>query len=527
MHNLFEPMDFMENLEDAATGDYAVLPRKTLRERQYDPSPLVLVPKYQGDFLEKLKNAPIQGKPLVAANPDSLWDFSWPSEWLKHQEHPFPRELVDDFYDINKPGEGAGYDTLKNYDDRSWDPWDAPEMSEDKVERMWTYKEAEKRVVAAYLSNENEHGPCSKTVVALYLLNGLPVELFLPENIKNAKLLSDLEKTRRTNSAGGTYFPSLAGITVRLLRAEPKIGRWVFATTSGKAEPYRTIFQFIPYKNIRETPKLHVRVSCSCPSFLFWGAQYHAIMGDYLYGKIRPKFAPPVKRDPKGRFLVCKHILACIPIVSKYKLSPISPEIRKQIEKAPRFEIEKEVPPEKLRIPKEFISVAKKSHIKDIVEKWDEFPRKRKSWIMSLEDPKDVTFFAHRFPETSTAYVAERLKQLAKIPKKKKEAMKYLEEIGEIKLPEIKIPASLKNFDTDQTVQSEITNIQNKKDPIKREIIKNQVDPDQLAYIAYKFHNDDQILSFVLEKLDEMAKDTSTQMEENRKKAKHWMREIL
>ncbi len=61
------------------------------------------------------------------------------------------------------------------------------------------------------------------------------------------------------------------------------------------------------------TNKLDVRTSCTCPAWLWWGAQFNATMNDYRYGPIFPKFAPPDIRDKDRNFLACKHIIACIP----------------------------------------------------------------------------------------------------------------------------------------------------------------------------------------------------------------------
>jgi len=547
MHNLFEPRTPVDNLEDASSGGYEAQPLKTLRERNYNPVPLILVPKYHGDFLEKLKNQPVHGKPIKEgggnANPENLWDFSMPSEWLKHQEKPHPRNLVDDFYSINSPGpedQGDGNQALNEYwNSRGWDPSDAPEMSEDKIDRMQNFKDMKKRVASSFLSQITQDSmPNASNVVASFLMHNMPIELVIEiNNVKTAKLLEDFKKSLITTKTRGTRPPGNAtvgegfltvpGVTARLARAEPRVGRWTFATTSGR-DVYRTVFQFIPYKNVRETSKLHVRTTCTCPSWLFWGAQYHAVMEDYLYGRIRPKFAPPSKRDPKGQFLVCKHVLACLPIVSRYKLGGITVEVKKRIEKEPKFQIEKKVPEEKLRIPKDLISVGRNPKIKDIVKRWDESPRKRRSWVMGL-DPDEAAFIAHRFPQTSTALVAERLKQLAKMPKFKKEAEELLDEIQDIeKAPgAVKIPAPLKKYEMDPALQESLDGIKGESAKAKRKVVMEQTDPDQLAYMAFKLHDDDELLSSVLEKLDNMAKDTSSQMEDNRQTAKRWLREIL
>lgn len=533
MHNLFLPRDYADNLEDAESGAYESQPRRTLRERQYTPMPLVLIPRYKGDFLQKLRDEP-QGKPLEveAANPENLWDFSMPSEWLKHQEKPHPRVLVDLFYDMNKPGQGVGEKKLKEYWDRGWESNEAPPWSEDVVQRQWQGppKNRAARVASRFISEQldSNKNPHIGKVIASYLLESLPIELLLDtHNYRTAMLLSDFDKSLITTKDKGTRPPSVSGVSVRLIRAEPRVGRWTFAASSG-TESYTTVFQFIPHRNVRDTVKLHVRVSCTCPSFLFWGAQYHAVMKDYLYGGIKPKFAPPRKRDPHGTFLVCKHILACIPLVSRYRIQLMPAALRKRIEKEPKLKIVKEFPEEKLRIPKELEKMDERPEIKNIIENWEDNPRKRRGWIMKLDDPDEIIYMVHRFPESS-GYAAERLKQLAKKPATKKEALKLLEKLKALKevkkVPEVKMPAVLKKYETNVPLQDAMKGWEKEEDRIK--FITEQTDPDMLAYLAYKFHDDNETVTDIVKKLREIAKDEKTQMGQHRIKAEHWLKEIL
>jgi hypothetical protein len=52
---------------------------------------------------------------------------------------------------------------------------------------------------------------------------------------------------------------------------------------------------------------LDVRVSCGCPAFLYWGAQWNLAQGDALEGEPRPLLQAPT--DP-ARFqnVICKHL---------------------------------------------------------------------------------------------------------------------------------------------------------------------------------------------------------------------------
>jgi hypothetical protein len=54
---------------------------------------------------------------------------------------------------------------------------------------------------------------------------------------------------------------------------------------------------------------LDVKVSCSCPAFLYWGAQWNLGEGDALYNKKNPRPLYQAPTDPQ-RFqnIICKHI---------------------------------------------------------------------------------------------------------------------------------------------------------------------------------------------------------------------------
>lgn len=432
--NLFPPPTQLEDLEEGSEGVYDVQPRPAMRGRPYGPVPLMLRPTYKGDFLEQLKE-----KNKCSADPSNLLDFSTPEEMLKHQEEPSVRDIQDDFYEYNRPGD-EGYNALKDYYKRDWEDTEAPEMSEDKLIRMMKppahpeqktfelFRAA--KVVMSFLDKVSQPNP--QLVVAKYLMEVSPLEIMTEDSgSRTAKYLNDLEKTE-IFTKNIWHKPPTTGVSVRLYRAEPKVGRWTFRTSSGK-ESYITVFQFIPDRRIVEANKLNVRVSCSCPSFLFWGAQFNAVMGDYFYGKIRPKFTPPKKRDPAGRFLVCKHILACIPVVSNYRLQPISDEIKKKIKAPNKIELDKKAPKEELRIPNDLLPIGEKPEMKTLVDKWETMTRsKRRLAVLGLEDPEEVAYLAHRFPDTATVFVVEKLKSMASKEKKaevREEAKELLQEI--------------------------------------------------------------------------------------------------
>lgn len=471
MHNLFPPRPLLEEMADAASGAAELQPRRTLRRRHYKTKPLKIKPDYDGDFLDKIRDQDpdlmspdlMEGEGIYirAGNPTNLLDFTMPSEMLKHQERPYPRENPPaGIPERNRPDEGAGMDTIQDWYDRGWDPNDAPEMSEDKHLRMWgprdcwpplinknflkpqlpiEEKKKAHRIIDAFCSMENKrgisassNGPDPKNVVAQYMLGVCSAEIELDtRNKKTAKYLNDLSDPEQYSKKRG-YKP-VTPDRVYPIRMSPKEAKFIFGSRADTYNPnqkrvpdnYRIIFQFIPSGVTRDVNKLHVRVSCTCPSFLYYGAQYNAGIGTgddyYLYGKVRPLFLPPNKKDPQRRFTVCKHILGAIPMVMRYKLPALEPRVKRRLKRKPKVEVEKEkIPEEKIKIPPELRGAARKQPVKGIIKKWpDMTPDERAKFIEDLKNPDDVAYLAHRFPMTATKPIIEKLRDMAKKRRKR------------------------------------------------------------------------------------------------------------
>jgi hypothetical protein len=414
--NLFPNRPLLEDMEDAASGARDIQPRKTLRNRMHGRplEPLIIRPEYSGDFLDKLR-AEFKNK-----SADSLLDFTSPDERAKYLPNVIPRDLQDEWYDINRPGEGAGYTDLKQYHDRGWDEEDAPEISEDKILRMRNFNKALKCPCLNPVKPEEAEQvlQTAHMVMARYLMQICPRDFEIdPRQVRVAKMLHDFDQSLIYTKANGWRKPNdrlKNSISVRLSKAEPDVGRWTFATSSG-GDSYSTIFQFLPFKGILDPKKLHVRVSCTCPSWIYWGAQFNAVMGDYLYGKVVPKFGPPKVRDPYHRFLVCKHVLACIPYVSNYKIKrELSPEVRERLKKFPKYELNEKFKQDKVRIPTYLRDYENNDEIKPVVKKWKRMPsNEQRNFIMGLDDPDAVAFMAYKFPKEATPFVIKKLKEMA------------------------------------------------------------------------------------------------------------------
>jgi len=506
--NLFPPKTPMENMEDAAAGVFQLLPKRTLRENQYKNMPLILRPDYSGDFLEKLEK-PYEGKRIEASDEENLLDFDMPADMLKHQEEPHPRDLRDDFYEMARPEDRV----LKDYWDRAWDnQQEAPEISEDLLTRCRPF------------SKSAMEDPCldPSHVVANFLMDSAPYDALIDtRSPRTAALLRDLEKTKMMGPKGDKERGKrVEGIRVIIYKEEPDVGRFIFRTSSG-SDIYTTIFQFIPRSNIRELSKLQVRVSCSCPAWLFWGAQFNAQRHGYLYGPVRLKFAPPNSRDPLRQHLVCKHVLASIPEVLKKRLGAIPAEVSERIKAKPPIRIKKETP-ESIKIPKDLEAIGYLPRIQGVVDKWNDMSSQaRKSFILKLNTPDEVAYFAHRFPETATRFVIQKLTDMTKMgpTEKKSRALELMQDLGEApkEAPE-KEPADVEEVDKAKPMRPEFRPIMSwpevqkanrewsRMRPQQREDFINELEaPRAIAYMAYKFPNT--ASEYVIQKLTDISKE--------------------
>ena len=94
---------------------------------------------------------------------------------------------------------------------------------------------------------------------------------------------------------------------------------------------------------VQETQKandLDVQLNCSCPAFLYWGAQWNLHQRDGLLGDPRPELVAPTQHlDLRSNFVICKHCKAVLerilPSVQHNMINIIREEtVRKNKEKA-------------------------------------------------------------------------------------------------------------------------------------------------------------------------------------------------
>jgi hypothetical protein len=384
-----------------------ITPKKTLLDSDNYEFPSNMP---DGMLTQPLRGRRDYGGDQLMRMAEDLQDIDDPSTLLKYIPETQPRDLQDEFYEFTRPGDGKGYytrnKTIEDYENRGWNDNESPEISEDHI----------------IIQNQK----CGR-IIANFLVHFSP-DLCLdcndPDQIRTAKRIYDLQKAKIDTPKGGER--DLAKAYVNLARADTK--RWTYTFRTGK-ENYTTVIKLIPQGNVRDPNKLDVRCSCSCKSWIFWGAQFNAIMGDYLYGPVMPKFAPPQYRDPKHKFLVCKHVLACLDIVKHYILKPISTELKKTL-KAP-LKVDLTNLQDQGQPPQYLASQARNPVIKKILPRWLHMgPLEQETFIKNLQDPDAIAFMAHRFPKSATNPVIKKLKDMSLHEadfKDRQEAKKQLE----------------------------------------------------------------------------------------------------
>ena len=437
LENLFRDPPPAENMGESACGYLDVMPEKTMRNKYIDKEhPLALRPDYSGDFLDKLRARLYKNRNAD----DGLQDFDKPSDLIKYIPEVQPRDLQDEFYDINRPGDDAGHRDLKQYDDRGWDENDAPEISEDKIlrERGWSdkrpvnkpekftlplpenYVYLRNRIVNSYISKQQDFK--ARSVVARFLLNFQPDSIDINLNsLRVSKMLRDLDRSQIFTKKNNWRKPDFGGVTARLITKNKKQnGSWTFEfTTSSGSGYHNTIFQFIPKGDIKDIDRLHVRCCCSCNSWLYYGAQWNASHGGYLYispkYRIRLKFSDPKIRDPYHRFTACKHVLACIPVLRQQKLADIEDEMMERLKREPEIEVDTRFH-EPVEIPQELKECGKHPALRKVIDEWDRSSAaKRRKFVEGLNDARDVAWLAHRYPPTATKFVVKKLNDMSKI----------------------------------------------------------------------------------------------------------------
>src|SRR5271170_5127958 len=130
--------------------------------------------------------------------------------------------------------------------------------------------------------------------------------------IKTAVTLPEL--VRQTNAFSKKHRP---GCSASLLDSNPKALFLHYNVKCNKEDSdpaghdVRVQFDVTKVQESAKAKDLDIQVQCSCPAFLYWGAQWNLHQRDGLLGPARPELQAPKERlDLRGNYVICKHIHA-------------------------------------------------------------------------------------------------------------------------------------------------------------------------------------------------------------------------
>ena len=122
------------------------------------------------------------------------------------------------------------------------------------------------------------------------------------------------EIVRQTNAFSKKY---RGGCQPRLLDSNPRALFLHYNVKCNKEDSdpaghdVRVQFDVTKVQESQKAKDLDIQVSCSCPAFLYWGAQWNLHQRDGLLGPSRPLLQAPKERlDLRGNYVICKHIHA-------------------------------------------------------------------------------------------------------------------------------------------------------------------------------------------------------------------------
>ena len=230
-------------------------------------------------------------------------------------------------------------------------------------------------------------------------------------------------------------------------------------------------FDLSQVEKTQDAKRMDVRVNCSCPAFLYWGAQWNLHQRDGLHGPARPLLQAPTQRlDLRSNFVICKHIKAVferiLPAIQHNIQNIVRQrqveETKKRLEEAPPTEKEK-----KLRERQE--EMRKKKEIEKIVETKD--PDKQKEMIDELveEEGKRLEEEKKGKPPALPPLGAppgakpEEGKKVAPPPEPKKKVVRREEPAAEPKAPPAPAPPR-EQPDLDDLIQREQKKLQQRED---------------------------------------------------------------
>ena len=281
------------------------------------------VPSVIGEFIKTLTKNKEVGEGFNIANP---WDYDSPNTMPKDQKDSPPTvKDIQTHPETNKPDKYNEQGVLKDWwDSRNNDYTQVPEEQNPAISIDRKY--ASEVLAGYYFENIplfidagdfEDFGKYAKEAATL------------TEIINKDTHYKNNEKIQRSKQC-------VVFLRNRSNKAEIQSGKFIFNVAGTSGHTHTVVFQF--YRDENQKPQTYadckVEIACSCPSFLFYGAQYYAVLGKYMYApRFRRSLVPPTpqdqvssyrgERENPGRglnFRVCKHILAAYATVRKWPI---------------------------------------------------------------------------------------------------------------------------------------------------------------------------------------------------------------
>jgi hypothetical protein len=201
-------------------------------------------------------------------------------------------------------------------------------------------------------SLDRKYAGSLQRVVSRFLLDDTPIQTSV--RVKTAASLVDIGNMFKGGdpemySSTAAKASNISGVVWQNQSNKDQTTKGLYHFTvpsSSGSGSYNVYLQFLRTKDKKETPRgyldFDVELSCSCSSFLFFGAQYYAVQGKYMYMPgFRPSLLPPHARTQtvsitkstgpqlmgeekgKGRinkgkglnFRMCKHLISVLDYV--------------------------------------------------------------------------------------------------------------------------------------------------------------------------------------------------------------------
>lgn len=146
------------------------------------------------------------------------------------------------------------------------------------------------------------------------------------------------ELRQRTSPFSKKYVP---GCRPSVLRAEPRRARWLFRVRCSKPDS-KPEGHIVRIRVLRgrgdQIISRDILVSCSCPAWAYWGADYNAFHNGYSEAVRAKIHLDRAIRDPGRTYLICKHVYAIGSLVRGWavpKAFEVEQKKRREMLKAP------------------------------------------------------------------------------------------------------------------------------------------------------------------------------------------------